>query len=420
MFAMSYKVKDLGLAGQGELRIEWAQDRMPVLRELRRRCEGEKPLRGITIGGCLHITKETAVLVRALMAAGASTAWCGCNPLSTQDDVAAALAKEGAKIYGWRGLTNEEYYWCIQKVIEGDPGITLDDGADLVFALHREGGKQIEGIRGGTEETTTGVHRIRAMAKEGKLRYPIIAVNDAETKWDFDNYYGTGQSTLDGIVRATNMLLAGESAVVAGYGRCGRGIANRLRGMGAEVTVCEVDPIRALKARMDGFRVMKMEEAAKFGKLFITATGCKDVIVGRHMKEMKDGAILCNSGHFNVEVSVSELESLARGKKAMGPNNMQYTLGDGKRLYLLGEGRLVNLAAAEGHPSSVMDMSFANQFLSILFLADKGRSLRPGVYEVPKEQDQQVASIKLASLGVTIDQLTAEQKKYAESWEMGT
>lgn len=417
---MSYRVKDIGLAEQGMLRIEWAEDRMPVLKELRRRYEDEKPLRGVTIGGCLHITKETAVLVRTLMAAGASTAWCGCNPLSTQDDVAAAMAKEGAKIYGWRGLTNQEYYLCIQKVIEAEPDITLDDGADLVFTLHKEGRKQIERIRGGTEETTTGVHRIRAMSNEGKLRYPIIAVNDAETKWDFDNYYGTGQSTMDGILRATNLLLAGESVVVAGYGRCGRGIANRMRGMGAEVTVCEVDPIRALKARMDGFRVTKMDEAAKLGKLFVTATGCKDVIVGRHMKEMKDGAILCNSGHFNVEVSVSELESLASEKKPMGPSNMQYTLRDGKRLYLLAEGRLVNLAAAEGHPSSVMDMSFANQFLSILFLANTGRQLKPGVYEVPKEQDQQVASIKLASLDVTIDQLTEDQRKYTESWESGT
>jgi len=419
MIIMS-KVKDMGLAEQGDLRIEWAQDRMPVLKELRRRYEGEKPLREITVSGCLHITKETAVLVRALMAAGASTAWSGCNPLSTQDDVAAALAKEGAEIYGWRGLTNQEYYWCIRKVIEAEPDITLDDGADLVFTLHREGLKQIERIRGGTEETTTGVHRIREMANEGKLRYPIIAVNDAETKWDFDNYYGTGQSTVEGILRATNVLLAGESAVVAGYGRCGRGIANRLRGMGAEVTVCEIDPIRALKARMDGFRVKRMEEAVKYGKLFVTATGCKDIIVGKHMEAMEDGVILCNSGHFNVEVSVSDLESLAIEKKQMGPSNTQYVLKGGKRLYLLAEGRLVNLAAAEGHPSSVMDMSFANQFLSILFLAEKGRQLKPGVYEVPREQDQQVASIKLESMGVTIDHLTEDQRKYVESWEVGT
>ena len=417
---MSYKVKDIGLAKQGNLRIEWARDRMPVLEELRRRHEDAKPLWGVTIGGCLHITKETAVLVRALKAAGASTAWSGCNPLSTQDDVAAALAEEGVRIYGWRGLTNQEYYWCIQKVIEAEPDITLDDGADLVFTLHREGSKQIERVRGGTEETTTGVHRIRAMANEGKLRYPIIAVNDAETKWDFDNYYGTGQSTVEGILRATNVLLAGESAVVAGYGRCGRGIANRLRGMGAEVTVCEVDAIRALKARMDGFRVAKMDEAVRHGKLFVTATGCKGVIVRRHMEAMKDGSILCNSGHFNVEVSVSDLESIAIEKKQMGPSNTQYVLRGGKRLYLLAEGRLVNLAAAEGHPSAVMDMSFANQFLSIIFLADKGRQLKPGVYEVPKEQDQQVAAIKLESLGVTIDRLTDDQRKYLESWEVGT
>jgi adenosylhomocysteinase len=417
---MPHKVKDLSLAQEGELRIEWAEERMPVLMELRRRYQDKKPLKGFKIGGCMHITKETAVLVRTLVAAGATTAWSGCNPLSTQDDVAAALAADGVSVYGWRGLTESEYYWCIQKVIETEPDITLDDGADLVFTLHKTSEEQASRVRGGTEETTTGVHRLRAMAKEGKLRYPIIAVNDAETKWEFDNTYGTGQSTVDGILRATNILLAGERAVVAGYGHCGKGIATRLRGMGADVTVCEVDPIRALKARMDGFGVMRMDEAAKLGKLFVTATGCKDVITGKHMREMRDGAILCNAGHFNVEVSVSELESLAVKKRKIGPNLVQYTLNDGRKLYLLAEGRLVNLVAAEGHPSSVMDMSFANQFLSMLYLAKNGTKLKPGVYGVPREQDEEVARIKLESLGIKIDNLTEEQERYIESWQMGT
>jgi adenosylhomocysteinase len=417
---MPHKVKDLSLAQEGELRIEWAEERMPVLMELRRRYQDKKPLKGFKIGGCMHITKETAVLVRTLVAAGATTAWSGCNPLSTQDDVAAALAADGVSVYGWRGLTESEYYWCIQKVIETEPDITLDDGADLVFTLHKTSEEQASRVRGGTEETTTGVHRLRAMAKEGKLRYPIIAVNDAETKWEFDNTYGTGQSTIDGILRATNILLAGERAVVAGYGHCGKGIATRLRGMGADVTVCEVDPIRALKARMDGFGVMRMDEAAKLGKLFVTATGCKDVITGKHMREMRDGAILCNAGHFNVEVSVSELESLAVKKRKIGPNLVQYTLNDGRKLYLLAEGRLVNLVAAEGHPSSVMDMSFANQFLSMLYLAKNGTKLKPGVYGVPREQDEEVARIKLESLGIKIDNLTEEQERYIESWQMGT
>jgi adenosylhomocysteinase len=417
---MSYRIRDIDLAERGRLRIEWAEERMPVMMELRGRYREKRPLQGIRIGGCLHITKETAVLVRTLMAAGASTAWSGCNPLSTQDDVAAALAADGVMVYGWRGLTDQEYYECIGKVIETEPDITLDDGADLVFTLHKMGDSRASRVRGGTEETTTGVHRIRAMAKDGKLRYPIIAVNDAETKWDFDNYYGTGQSTLDGILRATNILLAGETAVVAGYGHCGRGIANRLRGMGSEVIVCEVDPIRALKARMDGFEVMRSQDAAGLGKLFITATGCRDVIVREHMKAMRDGAILCNSGHFNVEISVADLEALAKGRKAMGPNCMQYTLSDGKRLYLLAEGRLVNLVAAEGHPSSVMDMSFANQFLSILRLAKVGGGLGPGVYDVPREQDETVAKIKLETMGIAIDRLTADQRRYLDSWEAGT
>jgi len=417
---MSHKVKDLSLAREGELRIEWAEERMPVLMELRRRYQDKKPLKGFKIGGCMHITKETAVLVRTLVAAGATTAWSGCNPLSTQDDVAAALAADGVSVYGWRGLTESEYYWCIQKVIETEPDITLDDGADLVFTLHKTSEEQASRVRGGTEETTTGVHRLRAMAKEGKLRYPIIAVNDAETKWEFDNTYGTGQSTVDGILRATNILLAGERTVVAGYGHCGKGIATRLRGMGADVTVCEVDPIRALKARMDGFGVMRMDEAAKLGKLFVTATGCKDVITGKHMREMRDGAILCNAGHFNVEVSVSELESLSVKKRKIGPNLVQYILNDGRKLYLLAEGRLVNLVAAEGHPSSVMDMSFANQFLSMLYLAKNGTKLKPGVYGVPREQDEEVARIKLESLGIKIDNLTEEQERYIESWQTGT
>ena len=417
---MPFKVKDLNLADQGKLKIEWAESRMPVLMELQRRYAEEKPLKGVRIGGCLHITKETAVLVRTFIAAGAETAWCGCNPLSTQDDVAAALAVEGVNVFGWRGLSKEEYYWCIDQVLKTEPNVTLDDGADLVFSLHKKRPELIGNVIGGTEETTTGVHRLRAMAEAGELRYPIIAVNDAETKWDFDNIYGTGQSTLDGIIRATNILLAGKKVVVAGYGHCGKGIAIRARGLGANVTVCEVDPIKALKAVMDGFHVTTMKEAAKYGEVFITATGCRDILTREHMCQMRDSAIICNAGHFNVEVSVEDLEEMAECKREMRPNNVEYRLKDGRRLYLLAEGRLVNLVAAEGHPSEVMDMSFANQFLSVLHLIKEGRSLKPDVYEVPREQDMTVARIKLETMNIKIDELTPKQKDYIASYQAGT
>jgi adenosylhomocysteinase len=417
---MPFKIKDPQLAKQGKLKIEWAECRMPVLMKLRRKYSESKPLSGMKVGGCLHITTETAVLVRTLKAAGAQTSWSGCNPLSTQDDVAAALADEEIDIFGWRGLSKDEYYWCIERVIDTKPNLTLDDGADLVFTLHEAHSEQARQVIGGTEETTTGVHRLRALAEEGKLKYPIIGVNDAETKWDFDNVYGTGQSSIDGIIRATNVLIAGKNFVVGGYGHCGRGIAMRAKGLGANVTITEVEPVNALKAAMEGFRVMPMIEAAKIGDIFITATGCSDVITTKHLNLMKDGAILCNTGHFNVEVSVTDLEELAKSKREIRPNNTEYTLPDGRRLYLLAEGRLVNLGAAEGHPSEVMDMSFANQFLSLIHLAKQGKNLKPGVYDVPKELDRQVASIKLDTMGMRLDELTPEQVRYIRGYGAGT
>lgn len=417
---MPSKIKDPTLSSHGTLKIAWAESRMPVLMALRKRALRNRPLKGLRIGGCLHVTKETAVLVRAIRDAGAEAAWCGCNPLSTQDDVAAALAKEGVSVYAWRGLSTSEYYWCIGKVLDSKPQLTLDDGADLVFTLHQERRDQLSGIIGGTEETTTGVHRLRAMANEGKLKYPIVAVNDAEVKSDFDNVYGTGQSSLDGVLRATNILLAGKNLVVAGYGHCGRGLANRARGMGANVVVCEIDPLNALRAAMDGFRVMPMLEASAIGDIFITATGCRDVVTSKHMKRMKDGAILCNSGHFNVEVSVKDLDRLAKRKREIRPNNMEYTLRDGRRLYLLAEGRLVNLGAAEGHPSEVMDMSFATQLLSLIYLSEKGRDLQPGVYRVPEEYEKQIATTKLETMRMSIDSLTREQDRYLSDYQAGT
>jgi len=415
-----YKVRDIGLAEQGRLRIDWAESRMPVLMQLRRKYEKEKPLEGYRIAGCLHVTKETAVLVETFVAAGAEVAWCGCNPLSTQDDVAAALAAAGIPVYAWHGLSTEEYYWCIEQTLRLEPQMTLDDGADLIVTVHTKHPGLAEGIIGASEETTTGVHRLRAMAEAGKLLYPVIAVNDAETKWEMDNVHGTGQSALDGILRATNILFAGSTVVVAGYGHCGRGIAHRARGLGAEVIVTEVDPIAALKARMEGFRVMPMRRAAREGDIFITATGMKDVITAEHMKLMKDGAILCNAGHFNVEVNMQDLERLSVRSRIIRPNNREYVLKDGRRLYLLAEGRLVNLVAAEGHPSAVMDMSFANQFLAMLYLKEKGRQLKPGVHLLPREIDEEVARLKLASMGIEIDQLTPEQKRYATAYTEGT
>ncbi len=366
------------------------------------------------------MTKETAVLVRAIRDAGAEAAWCGCNPLSTQDDVAAALAKEGVSVFAWRGLSTPEYYWCVNQVLDCKPQLTLDDGADLVFTIHQERADQISGVIGGTEETTTGVHRLRAMADQGHLKYPIMAVNDAKVKSDFDNVYGTGQSSLDGILRATNVLLSGKSFVVAGYGHCGRGVATRAKGMGSNVIVCEVDPLNALKAAMDGFRVMPMAEAAAVGDIFVTATGCKDVITEKQMKRMKDGSILCNTGHFNVEIAVKDLERLAKKKREIRPNNVEYTLRDGRRIYLLADGRLVNLGAAEGHPSEVMDMSFATQFLSLIYLAEKGRDLQPGVYPVPEEHEREIARTKLETMGMKIDTLTGDQDRYLHDYREGT
>jgi adenosylhomocysteinase len=393
---------------------------MPVLMELREEHSKKKTLSGVKIAGCLHVTKETAVLVETFKAAGAQVSWCGCNPLSTQDDVAAALDSNGVEIFAWRGLSSTEYYWCIEQTLKMNPQLTLDDGADLIFTVHTKHTEYLRDLEGGTEETTTGIHRIRAMAKEGKLRYPIIAVNDAETKSDFDNVYGTGQSAIDGVIRATNVLFSGKNVVISGYGHCGVGLSSRARGLGATVIVTEVDPIRALRARMEGFEVMPMDEAAKSGDIFITATGCKDVIVKSHFEKMKDGAILANAGHFNVEVSASDLEKMAKKRREIRPDNVEYTLSSGKRLYLLAEGRLVNLAAAEGHPSEVMDMSFANQFLSILRLASEGKSMKPDVYEIPRSQDETVARLKLVSMGIDIDALTPEQTKYLSGWEEGT
>src|SRR5262249_36206368 len=372
------------------------------------------------IAGCLHVTKETAVLVRTLRAAGAEVSWSGCNPLSTQDDVAAALAAEDTSIYAWHGMNVDEFYWCIERTLEVRPTLTLDDGADLIFTVHAKHPELAAGMIGGTEETTTGVHRLRAMAHDGKLRYPIIAVNDCETKWDFDNVYGTGQSSIDGVLRATSVLLAGKTFVVAGYGHCGKGVATRARGMGSNVVVTEGQPTQALKAVLDGYRVMTMDEAAAIGDVFKTPTGRKDILRGRHFEGMRDGAILCNPGHYDCEINIPELEERARGKRELRPNNEEYTLRDGRRLYLLARGRLVNLAAAEGHPSEVMDMSFANQFLSMLRLAREGRSLKPGVYDIPREQAQQLARLKLETLGIHIDQLTDEQARYASDYSAGT
>ena len=414
-----FQVKDKSLATQGHLQIEWASRHMPVLNLIRNRFEKEQPFKGLTLGACLHVTKETAVLVQALIAGGAKIALCGSNPLSTQDDVAAALADDGVHVFAWRGQNTEEYYKCIDMALDFKPSITLDDGADLVGTLHSKRQAQLKDVKGGTEETTTGVIRLRAMEKDGSLKYPIVAVNDAYTKYLFDNRYGTGQSTMDGILRATNSLIAGKTFVVCGYGWCSRGIAMRAQGFGANVIVTEVQPTRALEAVMNGLRVMSMAEAASVGDIFVTATGDISVIRKEHMQKMKDGAIMANSGHFNVEINIKDLESLSTGKRTMRPNLEEYSLKDGRKLYLLAEGRLVNLAAAEGHPSEVMDMSFANQALCSEYIA-KTAKLAPKVFTVPKEIDEKVAELKLKSMKVEIDELTDEQKKYLSTWEMGT
>jgi len=417
---MEHKVRDIALADQGMLKIDWAESRMPVLLHLREEFSRTRPLAGQRIAGCLHVTKETAVLVKTLIAAGAEVSWSGCNPLSTQDDVSAALAALEVPIYAWRGMNVEEFYWAIEKTLEFKPTLTLDDGADLIFTVHNKHKEMCRTMLGGTEETTTGVHRLRAMARDGALRYPVMAVNDAETKWDFDNVYGTGQSSIDGILRATNVLLAGKVFVVAGYGHCGKGCAMRARGLGAQVIVTEVSPLQALKAHLDGFSVMKMDEAAGIGDIFITATGMKDVIVGRHFEVMKDGAIVCNTGHYDCEISIEELEGLSDSTREIRDNNDEYTLSHGRRVYLLANGRLVNLAAAEGHPSEVMDMSFANQVLALIRLARANGSLKPDVYDLPPEQDLELAALKLKTLGVSIDVLTEEQVGYLDDYSAGT
>jgi adenosylhomocysteinase len=414
-------VKDLSLAKAGINRIVWAEREMGVLRLVKGRFAKEKPLAGLRLSACLHVTSETANLAITLKEGGADVVLCASNPLSTQDDVAAALVSEyGIPTYAIKGEDHQTYYRHIQAALEHKPHYTLDDGADLVSSLHRQGGDLLKNVLGGTEETTTGVIRLTAMANEKKLAYPIVAVNEAETKHFFDNRYGTGQSTLDGITRATNILWAGRKVVVGGYGWCGRGVANRARGLGAHVIVTEVNPIRALEAVMDGFEVMPGVDAAKEGEVFITVTGGLHTIGREHIAVMRDGAIVCNSGHFNVEIDIPALESLSEGHREVRPYVEEYRMRDGRRIYLLGEGRLINLAAAEGHPSAVMDMSFANQALSVEYLVKSQGKLEAGVYVVPKETDQEVGRLKLQAMGIQIDTLTAEQQRYQESWEEGT
>jgi adenosylhomocysteinase len=419
-----YKVANLKLAGEGSRLIQWAESRMPVLMALQKKYGKTKPFKGYRIAGCLHVTKETAVLVKTFVEAGAEVSWSGCNPLSTNDAVAAALAQEGISIFAWHGMSVKEFYWCIEETLRFKPHLTLDDGADLIFTIHnRHPELSQKYVVGGTEETTTGVHRLRAMAADGALKYPVIAVNDAETKWDFDNVYGTGQSTLDGILRATSVLFAGKNVVVAGFGHCGRGVAMRAKGLGANVIVTEVKPTAALKATLEGYRVMTMDEAAPIGDIFITATGVKDVIVKRHFRSMKNGAIVSNTGHYDCEVNLVELASLTRSKREVRSNNEEYTLNNGRKIFVLAQGRLVNLAAAEGHPSEVMDMSFANQFLSQLRLVTlhrTGKRLPNAVHDIPAEQDQEIALVKLDTQGIGIDRLTADQKKYIDDYSSGT
>ncbi len=414
-------VKDLSLAEAGRRRIEWAFQSMPVLQQIRKQFIKDQPLAGIRISACLHVTTETANLMVALRDGGAAPVLCASNPLSTQDDVAAALVRDyGIPVFAIKGESNETYYAHIAAAIEHQPQVTMDDGCDLVTTLHTRRQELLKGVLGGTEETTTGVIRLRAMAQEGVLRYPVIAVNDAMTKHLFDNRYGTGQSTVDGIIRATNILLAGINFVVAGYGWCGRGVALRARGMGANVIICEVDPIKALEALMDGYRVMSMAEAAEVGDVFVTLTGNKNVIGREHFERLKNGAILANSGHFNVEIDLEALARMASSRRTVREFVEEYALRDGRRIYVLGEGRLINLAAAEGHPASVMDMSFANQALAVEYLVENHARLERRVYPVPEELDKRVARMKLESMGVKIDRLTPEQERYLASWSEGT
>jgi len=419
--SISSDIKGLELADLGKKRIEWANQSMKVLQIIRKEFIKNQPLKGIRVSACLHVTAETANLMIALRDGGADVALCASNPLSTQDDVAASLVRDyNIPVFAIKGEDNDSYYSHIMAAVDHKPQFTMDDGADLVSVLHTKRTAELENVIGGTEETTTGVIRLRAMAKEGVLRYPIVAVNDADTKHLFDNRYGTGQSTIDGIVRATNFLLAGSKFVVAGYGWCGRGLASRARGAGAEVIITEIDPTKALEAVMDGFRVMSMEEAAKIGDVFCTVTGNKNVLAKQHFALMKDGAIISNSGHFNVEIDIPSLEKLSSSKRTTRTFVDEYTMKDGRRINLLGEGRLINLAAAEGHPASVMDMSFADQALSCEYMVKNHASLEKKVYTVPVDLDKRVAKLKLESLGIKIDRLTSEQEEYLASWSEGT
>jgi len=418
---MDYHVKDIELAQEGKRRIEWADAQMPVLQLIRKEFEADLPLKDIRLAACLHVTSETANLMRTLKAGGAEVWLCASNPLSTQDEVAASLVVDyGIPTFAIKGEDNETYYSHIEAVLDVEPQMTMDDGADLVSTLHAHRSELLKGIIGGTEETTTGVIRLRSMASGGVLKYPIIAVNDAMTKHFFDNRYGTGQSTVDGILRATNYLLAGSNFVVAGYGWCGRGLAMRASGMGARVIVTEVDPLKALEAAMDGYQVMPMIEAAAIGNIFVTVTGDLNVIRGEHFAAMKNGAIVANSGHFNAEIDIPALQAMAASRREIRPLMEQYTMEDGRTINLLAEGRLVNLSTAEGHPASVMDMSFANQALAGAYMVGDGSKLKPGVYTVPEDIDRRIAELKLAAMGIKIDTLTEEQVAYLAAWEMGT
>lgn len=414
-------VKDIKLAEKGRLRIEWAEQNMPVLRLIKKRFQKEKPLKGVRLSACLHVTTETACLADTLKAGGADVVVCASNPLSTQDDVASSLVKNfGIPTYAIKGENKKTYYNHITAALDHAPMVTMDDGADLVSTIHTERKELIKNIIGGTEETTTGVIRLRSMAEKGVLRFPVISVNDASTKHFFDNRYGTGQSTIDGILRSTNRLIAGSTFVVCGYGWCGKGVAMRAHGMGASVVIVEVDPIRAIEAVMDGYRVMPIADAAKIGDMFVTVTGDVNVIRREHFLTMKDGAIVSNSGHFNVEIDIDGLEKVSKRKRLIREFVDEYTLKNGKRVNLLGEGRLINLAAAEGHPSSVMDMSFANQALGAEFMIKQGKRLEKKVYPVPEKIDKEIARLKLEAMGIKIDKLTKEQEKYLASWDMGT
>ena len=419
--AIDYDVKDLALANEGNNRIEWAAREMPVIRLIRERFAKERPLEGLRVSACLHVTTETANLMLALRDGGAEVALCASNPLSTQDDAAAALvAMHGIPVFAVRGEDDATYYRHIHAALAHKPQLTMDDGADLVATLHKQRRELLDSVIAGTEETTTGVIRLRAMARDGALGYPIIAVNEADTKHLFDNRYGTGQSTIDGITRATNILWAGKNVVIAGYGWCGKGVALRARGLGAKVIVTEIQPVRALEAAMDGHQVMSMDEAARIGEIFITLTGDVNVLDRRHFDVMKDGAIVANSGHFNVEINIKALEAMSESKRRVRQEVDEHHLMDGRKIYLLAEGRLINLAAAEGHPASVMDMSFANQALAAHYIATRDERLPVDVYDVPREIDEEVARLKLAAMGITIDELTEEQQKYLSSWEEGT